>query len=158
MITLKNDIVIAIYDWHSAVERAVIALQDGGCNMKRISMVIRNGAFWGRLRQLLLDSTPVFIPVHGATLALGSFAAARIRSAQDMIVLGDSTALGDVLSLLGMSMQSASRCETALRANDFILVTHGDERDVYRMRELLETSGFVTMERLQVREEISHAA
>ena len=156
--TLKNDIVIAVYDCHSGVERAFLALHDAGCNMKRISMVIRNGAFWGRLYGLLLDSAPAFIPVHGATLVLGNFAAARIRSAQDVVVLGDSTAMMDALNLLGMSVKSASRCEAALQVNDFILLAHGDERDIYRVRELLETSGFVAMERLREREEVSHAA
>ncbi|HEV7606413.1 MAG TPA: hypothetical protein VGO61_03710 [Steroidobacteraceae bacterium] len=157
MNTLKSDLVVAVYDWHSVVERAVAALHDAGCNMKRISMVIRNDALWGRLYGLLLDSAPEFLRVHGHTLVLGNFAAARIHGAQNVIVLGDSTALTDAMSLLGFPMTCASRCEAALKTNDFILVAHGDERDANRVYELLETSGFVTLEHFRVGDAFEHS-
>jgi hypothetical protein len=177
----KNDIAIAVYDWHSRAERAVFALRRAGCNMKRISVVGRYdedqervlgflntsdrvrilgklGAFWGGLPGMLLDSAEVFIPVRGYVFVLGTFAAAKISSLQSTIMFGDTNALAGAMSAIGIPKESASRYETALNANEFILVAHGDEQDVCRVGELIETSGLVNFDHLHVSEEVAQAA
>jgi len=171
---LKNDIAVAVYDWHSGVERAIQALRRAGCNMQRISIVGRDDAdqqrglgfldaeerarifgkldaFWGSLPWLLLDSAAVFVPVRGFVFLLGAFAAAKLVALQNPIVSGRMSALAATMSAIGIPGTSLSRYESALKAHEFIVVVHGDERDVYRARELLETSGLVTFDHLIAR-------
>jgi hypothetical protein len=178
---LKNDIAIAVYDWHSRAERAVLALQRAGCNMQRISVagrydadgdpalgfldtgdreriVDRLGAFWGGLPGMLPASAAVFIPVRGYVFVLGTLAAAKIGGLLNAIMFGDANALAGAMSALGIPKKSVTRYETALNANEFILVAHGDEQDVCRVGELIETSGLVAFDHLRVREEVARAA
>ena len=177
----KNDITVAVYDWHSDAERGVLALQRAGCNMRRISIVGRAdetqehmlgflgrrdsvrfcgklGTFWGALADLLLDSAAVFVPAQGYVFVLGSFAAAKLSNSRGGIVLGDASALAGAMSALGIPQNSVRRYETALKAHEFILVAHGDERDAYRVRELLATSGSVSFDHLRVPDEVARAA
>ena len=148
MSAFNTDLIVAVYDWHSNVERAVLALHDAGCNMKRISLVGRNGAYWGRLPGMLADSAAEFIPANGFTLVPGKLAATT----------GDAASVADALAALGFPRKAVAQFETALKANDFILVDHGDEQEAYRARELLETSGFVTLNHFRVGEETTKPA
>ncbi|MYM76306.1 DUF1269 domain-containing protein, partial [Duganella sp. FT134W] len=50
-------------------------------------------------------------------------------------------------SALGMPPDSVLRYETAIRADKFMLVVHGDARDLSRAEQLLAHSGFASLER-----------
>jgi hypothetical protein len=172
MSTLKNDITVAVYDWHCAAERAVLALQRAGCNMQRISLVGpedpaqeralgfldtrdrarvcgKLGEFWGGLAQLLLQAAAVFIPARGYVFVLGPLAAANLSHLAGAL-LGDRNALLDAMRAIGIPNMAVPRYESALNANEFLLVAHGDQRDAYHVRELLETSGSVSFDHLRV--------
>lgn len=53
----------------------------------------------------------------------------------------------------GIPEDSVRRYATALKATKFMLVIHGDARDINRARELLETSGHERFDHHHVREE-----
>jgi hypothetical protein len=180
MHTLKNDIAVAVYDWHSAAERAVLALQRAGCNMQRISLVGPDdateertlgfldtrdraricgklGETWGDLAELLLEGAAVFIPARGYVFVLGSVAAANLSHLTGAL-LGDRTALRATMRAIGIPDLFMPRYECALNANEFLLVAHGDQQDTYHVRELLETSGSVSFDHLRERARIFGAS
>ena len=175
MNTPKNELAVATYDWHTRTERAVVALQRAGCNMQRISVVgrceqdqdcargfldsgeraqlfDRLGPAWGALPVILRNSAAVFVPVRGYIFALGAVAAAKIGSLESAFTSSDFNALRGAMSAIGIPKESLSRYETALHANEFILVAHGDEQDVQRVGELIEISGLVSFDHLHGRE------
>jgi hypothetical protein len=176
MHTLKDDITVAVYDWHSAAERAVRELQRAGYNMQRISLLGPDdasqeralgfldrgdrarvcgklGESWGGLAELLPAAEAVFIPARGYVFVLGSIGAANLKHLAGAL-LGDRRALLDTMRAIGIPELSVARYESALNANEFLLVAHGDRQDAYHVRELLETSGSVSFDHLRVRVEI----
>jgi hypothetical protein len=173
MNTLNDDITVAVYDWHSAAERAVLALQRAGCNMQRISLLGPDdateeralgfldtrdrarvcgklGELWGELAELLLEGAAVFVPARGYVFVLGSVAAANLNHLAGAL-LGDRRALIEAMRAIGIPDPSVPLYERALNANEFLLVAHGDQQDAYHVRELLETSGSVPFDHLRVR-------
>ena len=177
----KNELAVAVYDWHTRAEHAVVALKRAGCNMQRISLVGRYdedqqsrlgflnggdrarlfdrlGSSWGALPAMLRHCAAVFVPVRGYVFILGALAATRIGSLHSAIMFGDINALAGAMSALGVPRGSISRYETALNASEFILVAHGDEQDVYRVGELIEISGLVSFDHLHAREDAAWVA
>jgi hypothetical protein len=67
-------------------------------------------------------------------------------------------AMAEELTDSGIPGDSVRRYAAALRAIKFMLVIHGDARDINRARELLETSGHERFDHHHVREEaMAHA-
>jgi uncharacterized membrane protein len=164
MTTLKTDIAIAIYDIHTQAENAVKELQRAGFDMKKISIIGKDyhteehvvgflnagdrakifgkmGAFWGGLMGILFGSAMIFIPVVGHVIVLGPLAAALFSGLEGAVVVGGASALIGALVSMGIPKDSVLRYETALKAEKFMLVVHGDAQEIERARELLKTSG-----------------
>jgi uncharacterized membrane protein len=160
----KSDIGVAVYDHHTQAETAVKALQRAGFDMKKISIIGRDyeteqhvvgflnagdrarifgkyGAFWGGLMGVLFGSAMMFIPVVGHVIVLGPLAAALFGGLQGAAIVGGISALAGALMAIGIPRDPVLRYETALKANKFMLVVHGDAKEVRRAHDLLKTSG-----------------
>lgn len=158
------DIAIATFADHEQAAAAVKALQRAGVDMKRISIVGKDyevqehvvgylnagdrakifgkfGAFWGGLMGILFGSAMLFIPVFGHLIILGPLAAALFGGLESAVVVGGVSALFGALLAIGIPRDSVLRYETALKANKFLLVVHGDGKEIDRARELLKNSG-----------------
>jgi uncharacterized membrane protein len=169
MNTTKNDIAVAIFDLHTQAEEAVKALQLAGFDMKKISIIGRDyhteehvvgflnagdrakifgkmGAFWGGLMGILFGSAMMFIPVVGHVIVLGPFAATIFGGLEGAVLVGGFSALGGALMSIGIPKDSVLRYETALKADKFLLVVHGDAQEILHARELLKTSGFASFD------------
>ena len=161
----KTDIAVAIYDLHAQAEAAVVALQRAGFDMKKISIIGRDyhteehvvgflnagdrakifgrlGAFWGGLMGILFGSAMLFIPVVGHVIILGPLAAALFGGLEGAVLVGGASALAGALTAVGFPKDSVLRYETALKADKFMIVVHGDGRAITRARVLLNTAGF----------------
>ncbi|MBF0272003.1 MAG: DUF1269 domain-containing protein [Magnetococcales bacterium] len=155
---------VAIYDEHNQAEAAVKELQHAGFDMKKISIIGREyqmeehvigflnagdramifgklGALWGGLMGILFGSSMLFVPVLGHLVILGPIAATIFGGLEGAAVVGGVSAFVSVMFSLGIPKDSVLRYETALKADKFMLVVHGGEQDIFRARELLETSG-----------------
>jgi hypothetical protein len=99
---------------------------------------------------MLLEGAAVFIPARGYVFVLGSVAAANLSHLEGAL-LGDRAALLAAMRAIGIPDIFVPRYESALNANEFLLVAHGDQQDAYHVRELLETSGSVSFDQLRVR-------
>ena len=169
MTVTKNDLAIAVFDLHTKAEDAVKALQRAGFDMKKISIIGRDyekeehvvgflnagdrakifgkfGAFWGGLMGVLFGSAMMFIPVVGHIIVLGPLAATLFSGLEGAVLVGGVSALAGALMSLGIPKDSVLRYETALKADKFLLVVHGDAQEIEHARELLKTSGFSSFE------------
>ena len=169
MPTNSPDIAVALYDQHAQAENAVKTLQRAGFDMKRISIIGKDyeteehvvgylnagdrariygkyGAFWGGLMGVLFGSALLFVPVVGPMVVLGPLAAMLFNSLQGAVVVGGISALAGALTAIGIPKDSVLRYETALKANKFVLMVHGDSQEIARAQELLKSSGLSSFE------------
>jgi hypothetical protein len=169
MSTNGPEIAVALYDQHSQAESAVKSLQRAGFDMRKISIIGKDyeteehvvgflnagdrawifgkyGAFWGGLLGLLFGSALLFVPVVGHVVILGPLAAMLFNGVQGAVVVGGASALVGALMAIGIPKDSVLRYETALKANQFVLVVHGDSQELARAREVLGSSGMSSFE------------
>ncbi|MEO8037652.1 MAG: general stress protein [Betaproteobacteria bacterium] len=172
----KSEIAVAVYDQHTQAETAVKALQRAGFDMKKISIIGRDyhteehvvgflnagdrakvfgkyGAFWGGLMGVLFGSAMMFVPVVGHVIVLGPLAAALFGGLQGAVLVGGVSALAGALMAVGIPRDSVLRYETALKADKFMLVVHGDSQEIRRAHELLKTSGLSSFDHHRAQEE-----
>ena len=177
----KTDIAVAVYDLHTQAETAVKALQRAGFDMKKISIIGRDyrteqhvigflnagdrakvfgkfGAFWGGLMGVLFGSALMFVPVVGHVIILGPLAAAVFGGLEGAVLVGGISALAGALMAVGIPRDSVLRYETALKADKFMLVVHGDAQEIKHAHELLETSGLSSFDHHHIRDEAALTA
>ena len=180
MTMTKPDIAVAVYDTHTKAEDAVKALQRAGFDMTKVSIIGRGyhtdehvvgflnagdrakvfgkfGAFWGGLMGVLFGSAMMFIPVVGHLIVLGPLAAALVGGLEGAVVVGGLSALAGALMAVGIPKDSVLRYETALKADKFLLVVHGDAQEIKRAHELLKTSGLASFDHPPGQEEMASA-
>lgn len=169
MNTSKTDIAVAVYELHSQAESAVKALHKAGFDMTKVSIVGKDyeteqhvtgflnvgdramifakyGAIWGGLMGILFGSAMMFIPIVGHVIVLGPLAATLISGVRGAVVVGGVSALVGGLMSIGIPKDSVLRYETALKANKFMLVIHGDATEIMRARELLGATGLTSFD------------
>lgn len=155
-----KDLAVATYDAHPQAESAVKALQRSGFDMKRISIIGRDysteehvvgffnagdrakffgkyGAFWGGLFGMLFGAAFLFVPVVGHIVVLGPLASTVVGGLEGAALAGGVSAIAGALTALGIPRDSVLRYETAIKANRFLLVVHGDAKDIQRARDVL---------------------
>lgn len=156
----KTDIAVAVYDTHIQAEAAVKTLQRAGFEMKKISILGKDyhteehvigyfntgervkffgklGAFWGGLAGMLFGSALMFVPVVGHVIVLGPLAATLFGGVQGAVFAGGAGALVGALTAIGIPKDSVLRYETAIKADKFLVVVHGDGQDIRRAHEVL---------------------
>jgi hypothetical protein len=154
------EIAVAVFDTHEQAADAVRELQRGGFDMKRLSIVGRDyrtdqhvigyfnagerarffgkyGAFWGGLAGMLFGAAFLFVPVLGHIIVLGPLAATLVGGLQGAVLGGGVTAIAGALTAIGVPKDSVLRYETALKADKYLLVVHGDAQMQQRAREML---------------------
>lgn len=157
----KQDAVVAIYSTHTAAEQAVKDLQSAGFDMKQLSIVGRDyhtedhvvgyystgdrmkawgkiGAFWGGLWGLLVGAAFFVIPGIGPVVIAGSLVSGIVAALEGAAVGGGLSALGAGLVSLGIPRDSILKYESAIKADEFLLVAHGTPEDVDRAKQVIE--------------------
>jgi uncharacterized membrane protein len=165
----NTDIAVAVYDTHSQAETAVKTLQRAGFDMTRLSIVGKDyhseehvtgyfntgdrakffgklGAFWGGLAGMLFGSAFLFVPVVGHVIILGPLVATLVGGVQGAVFAGGAGALVGALTAIGIPKDSVLRYETALKADKFLVVLHGDAQEIKRAHELLTGAGLATLD------------
>jgi uncharacterized membrane protein len=181
MSTNNSDIAVALYDQHTQAEDAVKALQRAGFDMKKISIIGKDyqseehvigflnagdrakilgkyGAFWGGLMGALFGSALMFVPVLGHIIVLGPLAAMLFSGIQGAVVVGGVSALAGGLMSIGIPKDSVLRYETALKANKFLLMVHGDSEEISRAHDVLKSSAPSSFEQHGAQSEAPTAA
>jgi hypothetical protein len=107
---------------------------------------------------LLFGSALIFIPVLGHIVILGPLAAMLFGGLQGAVVVGGVGALAGALLSIGIPKDSVLRYETALKANKFILMVHGNSQEISRAQEVLKSSGMSSFEQHPAQSEAPAAA
>ena len=107
---------------------------------------------------VLFGSAMMFIPVVGHVIVLGPLAAALFGGLQGAVLVGGISALAGALMVVGIPRDSVLRYETALKADKFMLVVHGDAQAIKRAHELLKTSGLSSFDHHRAHDDVQAPA
>ena len=153
--------VVAIYDTHDQAEQAVKSLQEGGIDMKTLSIAARDqhtdehvvgyyntgnrmkywgkvGAFWGGLWGLLFGSAVFAIPGIGPVLVAGPLVAWIVAGLEGAVVVGGLGAVGGGLASIGIPKDSIVEYEMALKTDKFLLIVHGTPENVDKAKHIID--------------------
>lgn len=153
--------VVAIYDTHEQAEHAIKELQEGGVDMKSLSIAARNthtdehvvgyytagdrmkywgkvGAFWGGFWGLLFGSAAFAIPGLGPILVADPLVAWIVAGLEGAVVVGGVSAVGAGLVSIGIPKDSVLKYEVALKTDKYMLVVHGTVEEVAKAKNITE--------------------
>jgi len=151
---------VTVCSTHVEAENAIRQLQQGGFEMKRISIVGSNshgeenvigyystgdrmktwgrmGAFWGGIWGLLSGSAFFMIPGLGPVMIGGPLVAAIVGALERAAVFGGLSALGAGLYGLGISLCNIPAHEAAVRQGKFLVIAHGTTADAAKAKSIL---------------------
>ena len=80
------------------------------------------------------------IPIVGHVVVLGYLAAMAIYGVENAIVVGGLSALGAALYSIGIPKDSVIQYETAVKADNFLVMTHGTAAEIARAKTILATA------------------
>lgn len=158
----NTDSVVAVFPDHSTAETAIKCLTDGGFDMKQLSVVGKGyhtdekvvgfynsgdrvkfwgtrGAFWGGFWGLFFGGLFMTIPLVGHVVVLGYLATILISGIENAVLVGGLSALGAAIYSIGVPKDSVLQYETAIKADNFLVMAHGTPADVARARSILGT-------------------
>ena len=159
----ETNSVVAIYGTHDKAEQAVKELQKSGFDMKKLSIVGKDyhtdeevtgyynagdrmkywgsmGAFWGSLWGMLFGAAFFVIPGIGPLVIAGPLVAWIVGALEGAVVVGGLSALGAGLYSIGIPKDSVIKYETALKADNFIVLAHGTSEEVSHARNIMQTT------------------
>jgi hypothetical protein len=164
-----KDTAVALYADHAAADTAVKELVNAGFSIKSLSVVGKGyhtdehatgfynmgdrvrfwgsrGAMWGGLWGLFFGGLFLTIPVVGHVVVLGYLAATAISAVESAVVVGGVSAIGAALIGMGIPKDSVVTYETALKADNFLVMAHGTADDVARAKAVLAKFGPVSID------------
>jgi hypothetical protein len=168
-----NEVAVATFDSHVGAEDAVKALNRSGFDMKRISIIGKDyttdehvvgffnageraqffgkyGAFWGALFGILFGAAFLFVPVVGHIIVFGPLASMIVGGLEGAVLAGGMSAIVGALTALGIPKDSVLRYDTAIKANKFLLIVHGDANEIQRARDVLVTTNYTALDQHSV--------
>lgn len=152
--------VVAVFHSPKEAEHAVKELQEGGIDMKTLSIAARDshtdehvvgyynagdrmkrwgkvGAYWGGFWGLLFGSAMFAIPGLGPILVAGPLVAWIIAGLEGAVVVGGVSAVGAGLASIGIPHDSIVEYEVALKSDKFVLLVHGPASTVEKAKHIL---------------------
>jgi hypothetical protein len=154
------DTVIGVFPDHASADGAVKRLTEAGFDMQHLSVVgkgyhtdekvigfynVENrmkfwgtrGAFWGGLWGLFFGGLFMTIPVIGHVVVLGYLASMIFSGIETAAVVGGLSVFGAALFSIGIPKDSVIQYESALQADDFLVMAHGSAEEMQRARDIL---------------------
>jgi hypothetical protein len=155
--------VVAVFADHQAAEAAVKKLTNAGFEMKHLSVVGKGyhtdekvvgfyntgdrikfwgtrGAFWGGFWGLFFGGLFMTIPVVGHVVVLGYLATVAISAIENAVLVGGLSALGAAVYSIGVPKDSVLQYETALKADNFLVMAHGSADEAAHAKTVLESA------------------
>jgi hypothetical protein len=155
--------VVALYESHAQAEEAVKILYRSRFDMTKISLAGKDchteehvvgyyktgdrmlcwgrlGAFWGGMWGILSGAAFFAVPGMGPVLVAGPLVGWIVAALDGAKGVTGMSALGAGLHGIGFSRDRVLECESALKADRYLLVAHGVEDDVVAARRILTTT------------------
>jgi hypothetical protein len=159
----KDNAVVAVFANHAEADTAVKELAAEGFAMKHLSLIGKGyhteetvagfynvgdrvkfwgsrGAFWGGMWGLFFGGLFLAIPIVGHVVVLGYLAAAVVSAVEGAVVVGGLGAIGAAIASIGIPKDSVLQYETAIKADEFLVMAHGSQAEVERARDILATT------------------
>ena len=159
----KMNTAVAVYSNHAGAEQAIKELQKSGFDLKKLSIVGKDyhteenvvgyynagdrmkywgklGAFWGGFWGLLFGAAFFAVPGIGPVLVAGPLVSWIVGALEGAVVVGGLSAIGAGLYSIGIPKDSVLKYETALKADNFLLVAHGTAEEVARAKDILQAT------------------
>jgi Heat induced stress protein YflT domain len=167
----KDNAIIAVFESHEKAETAIKDLQKSGFDMKKLSIIGKGfhkeehpvgfyttgdrvkfwggtGALWGGVWGMLFGAAFFWVPGIGPIAIGGPFVHILIGALEGAAVLGGLSALGAGLASIGLPKEKIIRYESELKADKFLLIAHGEAKEVEKAREIMERVNATSMEML----------
>lgn len=151
---------IGVFADHGTAEAAIRKLGAGGFAIQDLSIVGKGyhteekvigfynvgdrvqfwgsrGALWGALWGLFFGGMILTGPVTGPMIALGYIASAAFAALEGAVAMGGLGAIGAALYSTGIPKNSVIVYETALTADNFLVMARGPEADMARANAIL---------------------
>ncbi len=159
----QDDAVVAVFADHAEADAAVKKLATDGFAMKHLSLIGKGyhteetvagfynvgdrvkfwgsrGAFWGGMWGLFFGGLFLTVPIVGHVIVLGYLAVTAISALESAVVVGGLSAIGAAIASIGIPKDSVMQYETAIKADDFLVMAHGSQNEVERARGILATT------------------
>lgn len=165
----RENAIIAIYETHNQAEDTIKELQRSGFDMHKLSILGKGyhseeypigfyttgdrmktwggvGAFWGGLWGLLFGAAFFWIPGIGPIAAAGPIVHLLAGALEGAALVGGLSALGAALASLGVPRKSVVKYETELKADKYLVIAHGNDKETERAREIMNRHQATGME------------
>ena len=162
-----------IFNTHVDAEEAIRSLGKSGFDVKKLSLIGRGyhseehpigfytvgdriktwgglGAFWGGIWGLLLAPAVFVLPGLGLVAMAGPIVAALVGALEGAVVVGGVSGLVAAMTQLGVPKDQVVKYETALKADKYVLLVHGDSVDVAEANSFLSRAKAWESERERV--------
>ena len=159
----QDDSLLCISNTHAEAEEAIRALSASGFDLTQLSLIGKGyhseehplgfytaadkmrawggvGAFWGGLWGLLLAPAAFVIPGLGLVAMGGPVVAALFAALEGAVLLGGASAIGAALTMIGVPEDLKIKYESALKAEQYVLILHGDARQVAKARAVVDAA------------------
>jgi hypothetical protein len=156
----QDDSVVAVFATHTEADAAIKALAADGFALKQLSLIGKGyhteetvsgfynmgdrvrfwgsrGAFWGGMWGLFFGGLFLTVPIVGHVIVLGYLAATAISAVEGAVAAGALSAVGAAIASIGIPHNSVMKYETAIKADEFVVMAHGAHTEVERARTLL---------------------
>jgi len=157
---MEKQSAVYTFNTHTEAEDAIRALIHSGTDAKKISLIGNGyhteehpigfytvgdkmkswggmGAFWGGIWGLLLVPAVFVLPGLGLLALAGPVVTALVGALEGAVVVGGVSALGAALIDMGVSKDSVIKYESALKVDKYILIVHGNLKDIAHARSVL---------------------
>ncbi len=154
---------VYVFNTHLEAEVAIRSLSQAGFDVKHLSLVGKGyhteehpvgfytsgdrikswggtGAFWGGLWGMLFAPAVFLLPGVGLVAMAGPVVAILVSALEGAVVVGGVSALGAALTEIGASKDEMIKYETAVKADKFVLMVHGNAEEVANARSVLASS------------------
>ncbi|WP_299941310.1 hypothetical protein [uncultured Microbulbifer sp.] len=157
----RNNSCTAIFPSHDLAESSIKPLQNIGIDLKAISIIGKdyhteekvhgyyntgdrikfwgkNGIFWGSIWGILFGGAFLFIPGLGPVAVAGPLVQVLVGALEGVVIGGSLGALGAALVSIGIPKDSIVNYETAIKADKFILIVHGEDELLNKAKATLQ--------------------
>jgi hypothetical protein len=142
-----------IFNTHAEAEEAIRSLCRSGFDVKNLSLIGKGyhseehpigfytvgdriktwgglGAFWGGMWGLLLAPAVFVLPGLGVVAMAGPIVAALVGALEGAVVVGGVSGIVAAMTRIGVPKDQVVKYETALKADKYVLLVHGDASDI----------------------------
>lgn len=149
-----------IFNTHVEAEEAIRSLGRSGFDVKNLSLIGKGyhseehpigfytvgdriktwgglGAFWGGIWGLLLAPAVFVLPGLGVVAMAGPIVAALVGALEGAVVVGGVSGIVAAMTRIGVPKDQVVKYETALKADKYVLLVHGDASDIAKASSFL---------------------